>query len=62
MSEQRREALLNALEASEAGELEAPVERDIEVNDDPIQAENDSHEPDRNEKRPICCKKTTRRG
>ena len=57
MSEQRREALLNALEASEAGELEAPIEKDIEVNDDPIQAENHSDEPDRNEKGQFVAKK-----
>lgn len=51
MSEQRREALLNALEASEAGELEAPVEKEIEVNDDPIQAENEQESaPERDEK------------
>ena len=58
MSEQRREALLNALEASEAGELEAPVEREIEVNDDPIQAENEQEtENDRDEKGRFVAKK-----
>lgn len=51
MSEQRRETLLNALEASESGELEAPIEKEIEVNDDPIQAENEQQSaPDRDEK------------
>ena len=51
MSEQRREALLNALEASEAGELETPIEKEIEVNDDPIQAENEQESaPERDEK------------
>jgi hypothetical protein len=33
-----------ALEQAEEGTLEAPVEKDIEVNDDPIQAENASEE------------------
>jgi hypothetical protein len=51
MSEQRREALLNALEASEAGELEAPIDSSIEINEDPIQAENEREEAlDRDEK------------
>lgn len=40
----RREQLMAAMEAAEEGTLEAPIEKEIEVNDDPIQAENDSHE------------------
>jgi len=46
MSEEldRREMLEAALEQAEEGTLEAPIEKEIEVNDDPIQAENASHE------------------
>ena len=44
MSEDRREMLEAALEQAEEGTLEAPVEKEIEVNDDPIQAENASEE------------------
>jgi hypothetical protein len=33
-----------ALEQAEEGTLEAPIEKEIEVNDDPIQAENNSEE------------------
>jgi hypothetical protein len=33
-----------ALEQAEEGTLEAPIEKEIEVNDDPIQAESDSEE------------------
>jgi hypothetical protein len=33
-----------ALEQAEEGTLEAPIEKEIEVNDDPIQAENNSQE------------------
>ena len=46
MSEEldRRELLESALEQAEEGTLEAPVEKEIEVNDDPIQAENTSEE------------------
>ena len=42
MSEEldRREMLEAALEQAEDGTLEAPIEKEIEVNDDPIQAEN----------------------
>jgi hypothetical protein len=36
----RREMLEAALEQAEEGTLEAPIEKEIEVNDDPIQAEN----------------------
>lgn len=43
MSEEldRRELLESALEQAEEGTLEAPIEKEIEVNDDPIQAENE---------------------
>ena len=44
MSDDRREMLEAALEQAEEGTLEAPVEKEIEVNDDPIQAENASEE------------------
>jgi len=40
MSDDRRELLEAALEQAEEGTLETPVEKEIEVNDDPIQAEN----------------------
>jgi hypothetical protein len=40
MSDDRREILEAALEQAEEGTLETPVEKEIEVNDDPIQAEN----------------------
>lgn len=39
-----REALEAQFEAAENGELDAPIEREIEVNDDPIEAENRSQE------------------
>jgi hypothetical protein len=42
MSEDRREMLEAALNQAEEGTLEAPEEKEIEVNDDPIQAENAS--------------------
>jgi hypothetical protein len=44
MSDDRRELLESALEQAEEGTLEAPIEKEIEVNDDPIQAENASEE------------------
>ena len=46
MSEEldRREMLEAALDQAEEGTLEAPVEKEIEVNDDPIQTENASEE------------------
>jgi hypothetical protein len=44
MSDDRREMLEAALEQAEEGTLEAPIEKEIEVNDDPIQAENESYE------------------
>jgi hypothetical protein len=40
----RRELLESALEQAEEGTLEAPIEKEIEVNDDPIQAESSSEE------------------
>ena len=50
----RREMLEAALEQAEEGTLEAPEEKEIEVNDDPIQAENSekdtNQETDRDEK------------
>jgi len=54
MSDDRRELLEAALDQAEEGTLEAPIEKEIEVNDDPIQAEesNDSSQEsnDRDEK------------
>lgn len=46
MSEEldRREMLEAALEQAEEGTLEAPIEKEITVNDDPIQVENASQE------------------
>ena len=44
MSDDRRELLEAALEQAEEGTLEAPTEKEIEVNDDPIQTENASQE------------------
>lgn len=44
MSDDRREMLEAALEQAEEGTLEAPIEKEIEVNDDPIQTENASEE------------------
>jgi hypothetical protein len=44
MSDDRRELLEAALEQAEEGTLETPVEKEIEVNDDPIQAENANEE------------------
>ena len=51
----RRELLESALEQAEEGTLEAPEEKEIEVNDDPIEAESseessDQETPDRDEK------------
>jgi len=51
--ESRRDMLESALEQAEEGTLEAPIEKEIEVNDDPIQAENtekDVDEENRDEK------------
>ena len=51
MSADRREALLNALEASENGELEPVVEKEIETNEPEIQAQDNSQDtPERDEK------------
>jgi hypothetical protein len=44
MSDDRRELLEAALEQAEDGTLETPTEKEIEVNDDPIQTENASQE------------------
>lgn len=44
MSDDRREMLEAALDQADEGTLEAPIEKEIEVNDDPIQAENASEE------------------
>jgi hypothetical protein len=44
MSDDRRELLEAALDQAEDGTLETPVEKEIEVNDDPIQAESTSEE------------------
>jgi hypothetical protein len=46
MSDDRRELLEAALEQAEEGTLEAPTEKEIEVNDDPIQAENEEASPE----------------
>jgi hypothetical protein len=40
----RRETLMAAMDAAEEGTLETPIEKEIESNEDPIQAENDSYE------------------
>ena len=52
--ESRRDMLESALEQAEEGTLEAPIEKEIEVNDDPIKAEqepnNDEQEPNSNER------------
>jgi hypothetical protein len=44
MSDDRRELLEAALDQAEEGTLEAPIEKEIEVNDDPIETENASEE------------------
>jgi Skp family chaperone for outer membrane proteins len=48
MSDDRRELLEAALDQAEEGTLETPVEKEIEQNDDPIQAENASEEKNDN--------------
>ena len=48
MSDDRREMLEAALDQAEEGTLETPTEKEIEVNDDPIQAENTSEESSEN--------------
>ena len=53
MSDDRREMLEAALDQAEEGTLEAPIEKEIEVNDDPIQTssqEESSQENNRDEK------------
>jgi len=50
MSDDRREALEAALDQAEEGTLEAPVEKEIEVNDDPIEAEEKPSDENRDEK------------
>jgi hypothetical protein len=40
----RREAIMAAMDAAEEGTLETPIEKEIEVNEDPIQTENASYE------------------
>ena len=47
--ETRRDMLEAALEQAEEGTLEAPIEKEIEVNDDPIKAEQ---EPNNDEEKP----------
>ena len=51
MSDDRRELLEAALDQAEEGTLEAPIEKEIEVNDDPIQAENEESSPEENNDR-----------
>jgi len=51
MSDDRRELLEAALEQAEEGTLETPVEKEIEVNDDPIQAENEETSPEESDNR-----------
>ena len=51
MSDDRREMLEAALDQAEEGTLEAPIEKEIEVNDDPIQAENTNEESSSEENR-----------
>ena len=52
--ESRRDMIEAALDQAEEGTLEAPIEKEIEVNDDPIKAEqepnNDEQEPNSNER------------
>jgi hypothetical protein len=55
MSDDRREMLEAAIEQAEEGTLEAPVEKEIEVNDDPIEVEN---EENRDEKGRFTAKET----
>ena len=51
MSDDRREMLEAALEQAEEGTLETPVEKEIEVNDDPIQAESEEASPEESNNR-----------
>jgi hypothetical protein len=52
MSEEldRREMIEAALDQAEEGTLEAPIEKEIEVNDDPIQAEKESDSTESNDR------------
>jgi len=50
MSEDRREMIEAALDQAEEGTLEAPIEKEIEVNDDPIQAEKESDSTESNDR------------
>ena len=52
MSEEldRREMLEAALDQAEEGTLEAPIEKEIEVNDDPIQSEKESDSTESNDR------------
>jgi hypothetical protein len=61
MSDDRREMLEAALEQAEEGTLEAPIEKEIEVNDDPIEAEesNAQESNDRDEKGRFKAKETS---
>ena len=43
MSDDRREMLEAALEQAEEGTLEAPIEKEIEVNDEPVHTENEEN-------------------
>ena len=51
MSDDRREMLEAALDQAEEGTLEAPIKKEIKVNDDPIQTENASEESSSEETR-----------
>lgn len=51
MSDDRREMLEAALDQADEGTLEAPIEKEIEINDDPIQNENASEEGSSEENR-----------
>jgi hypothetical protein len=50
MSEDRREMLEAALDQAEEGTLETPIEKEIEVNDDPIQAEKETDSTESNDR------------
>ena len=50
MSEDRREMLEAALDQAEEGTLEAPIEKEIEVNDDPIKAEKETDSTESNDR------------
>ena len=50
MSDDRRELLESALDQAEEGTLETPVEKEIEVNDDPIQEDSSEESNDSSQK------------